>query len=136
MNSTISHRINETWKQKSSMSKKYLYSCSSCTNVNIFLEKHIIEDSMHYSDRIIQFKFLFIHDTLQECKSRKAFTGHPKENYHFTFCLIFQKPKSRITNCFFLLKAEIHTQILKTRPITCDTRGLKYLLNKIGFLNT
>ena len=73
MNYTISHQINETCKQKSSMLKKYLYSCSSCTNRNISSGKHIIEDDMHSSDGIIQFTSLFIHDTLQKFKLRKTF---------------------------------------------------------------
>ena len=54
--------------------------------------------------------------------------------YPFTFCLIFQKPKNRITNRFFLLKTEIYTQILNTKPFLFDIRGPKYLQNKIGFL--
>ena len=35
-------------------------------------------------------------------KSNMVFygTGRPKKNYHFTFCLIFHKPKNRITNRF------------------------------------
>ena len=74
MNHTISHQINETCKQKSSMSKKYSYSCSSCMNGNISLGKHFIEDSMQYSDRMIQFTSLFIHDTSQKFKSSKTFT--------------------------------------------------------------
>ena len=65
------NQINENGKQKSSMSKEYLYSCNSCTNGNISSGKHIIEDSMHYSDRIIQLTPLFIHD---------LFMGHPVSN--------------------------------------------------------
>ena len=74
MNHTISHQVNETCKQKSSMSKNDLYSCSSCMNGKMSSGKHIIEDSMYYSDRIIQFTSLFIHDTLQKFKSSETFT--------------------------------------------------------------
>ena len=34
---------------------------------------------------------------------------------------------------FFLLKTEIHTQILNTEPFIYKFRGLRYLRNKIGF---
>ena len=44
-------------------------------------------------------------------------TGRSKKNYHFTFCLIFQEPKIRITNRFCLLKIEINAQILNTEPL-------------------
>ena len=71
-NCTISHQINEKLKQRGSSSKKYLYSCSNCRNVNIFSGKHIIKDSMHHSDRVIRFTFLLIHYTVQKCKSRKT----------------------------------------------------------------
>ena len=74
MNYTISRQINENCKQKRSMINTYFYSCSSCANVNIFSRKNIIEDSMYYSDRIIQFTSLFIHDTLQKFKSSETFT--------------------------------------------------------------
>ena len=50
-----------------------------------------------------------------------------KKNYHFMFCLISQKPWKGITNNFFLLKTDLHTQILSTKPFLCDTRGLRYL---------
>ena len=41
INHFIFHQINETCKQKSSMSKKYSYSYSSCTNGNISSVKQI-----------------------------------------------------------------------------------------------
>ena len=34
---------------------------------------------------------------------------------------------------FFLLKTEIHTQILNTKPFLCDFWGLRYLQNKMRF---
>ena len=59
--------------ENQSMFKKYLCSCSSYTNVNIFSGKHIIGDYLHYSDRIIHFTFLSIHYTLQKKgKERQA----------------------------------------------------------------
>ena len=61
-------------------------------------------------------------------------TGRPKKNYYFTFCLIFQEPNNKITNSFFLLKTEIHTHILNTKPFLYDTRGLRCLRYKMGFL--
>ena len=36
---------------------------------------------------------------------------------------------------FALLRvSEIHTQILNTKPFLCDSRGLRYLRNKMVFL--
>ena len=67
MHHTIFYQMNWICKQKSSMSKKYSHSCSSCTNTNIFLGKHNIEDCMHYSDRICQFSFSFINESIQRC---------------------------------------------------------------------
>ena len=67
--------MNEIFTQKSSMSKRYSHSCSSCTNANNFSVKHIIEDCMHHLDRTHQFTFLFIHITLQTCDPRKRFTN-------------------------------------------------------------
>ena len=61
-------------------------------------------------------------------------TGRPKKNYYFTFCLIFQEPNNKITNRFFLLKTEIHTHILNTKPFLYDSRGLRCLRYKMGFL--
>ena len=46
-------------------SKKYSYSCSSCTNVNNLSGKHIIEYSTPNSDRLYQFTFLMIKGTIQ-----------------------------------------------------------------------
>ena len=67
MHHTIFYQINWICKQKSSMSKKYSHLRSSCTNTNIFLGKHDIKDCMHYSDRICQFSFLFINESIQRC---------------------------------------------------------------------
>ena len=69
------------------------------------------------------------------CHRIKIFhTGRPKKNYYFTFCLIFQEPNNKITNRFFLLKTEIHTHILNTKPFLYDSRGLRCLRYKMGFL--
>ena len=73
MHHTILHQMNDIFKQKSLMSEKYSHSCSSCTNVNNFSVKHIVEDCMHNADRACQFAFLFIHDTLQKFNPRKIF---------------------------------------------------------------
>ena len=74
IDNTIFHQINMSFKQKSLMSKKYLHSCSSFTNANIFSGKHIIEYFMHYSDRIYQFTFLLINVTKQRCNPRQKST--------------------------------------------------------------
>ena len=44
------------------------------------------------------------------------------------------KPCTRFTICFFLLKTEIHTQILNTEPILYNSRKSRYPQNKIGLL--
>ena len=59
--------------------------------------------------------------------------GVPKK-IRLGFCLISRQPGLGFSNCFFLLKTEIHTQILNTKPLLSDIRGPKYLQNKIGFL--
>ena len=71
-----SYQINETCKPKRSMSKNYSYFCRSCTNANISSGKNIIEESLHYSDRIYPI-YIFIH------------------SWHFTEILI----KKDIYNC-------------------------------------
>ena len=49
-------------------------------------------------------------------------------------CLISQQPNIWFSNCFFLLKIEIHTQILNTKRFLCNFWGLIYLQHKMGFL--
>ena len=44
---------------------------------------------------------------------------------------ISQQPNIWFSNRFFLLKTEIHTQILNTKPFLCDFLGLRYLQNKM-----
>ena len=44
------------------------------------------------------------------------------------------QPSIGFSNRFFLLKTEIHMQILNTKPFLCNFRGLRNLQNKIGFL--
>ena len=51
------------------MFKKYLHPCSSYTNANNFLGKHVIEYFTHYSDRIRQFIFLLIYETYKKMQS-------------------------------------------------------------------
>ena len=50
-------------------------------------------------------------------------------------CLISPKLRNRFLNSFFLLKTEIHVQILNTEPVLCFFRGLRYLQNKTQFRN-
>ena len=50
--------------------------------------------------------------------------------------IISRQPGIRISNCFFLLKTEIHMQILNTKPFLCDIRGPRYLQNKMRFWNS
>ena len=45
------------------------------------------------------------------------------------------QPSIGFSNSFFLLKTEIHMQILNTKPFLYNFRGLRNLQNKIGFLN-
>ena len=59
--------------------------------------------------------------------------GVPKK-IRLGFCLISRQLVIRFLNCFFLLKTEIHTQILNTKPLLSIIRGLKYIQNKIGCL--
>ena len=51
----------------------------------------------------------------------------------FVFFISLQ-PNIGFSNCFFLLKTEIHTQILNTKPFLCEFLGLRYLQNIMGFL--
>ena len=51
------------------------------------------------------------------------------------FCLISRQPSIGFLNRFFLLKTEIHTQILNTKPFLCDIWGPRYLQNKMRFWN-
>ena len=44
------------------------------------------------------------------------------------------QPSIGFSNRFFLLKTEIHTQILTTKPFLCNFRGLRNLKNKIELL--
>ena len=44
------------------------------------------------------------------------------------------QPSIKFSNSFFLLKTEIHTQILNTKPFLCNFREPRYLPNKIDFL--
>ena len=41
---------------------------------------------------------------------------------------------SQQPNIWFLLKMEIHREILNTKPFLCNFWGVKYLQNKMGFL--
>ena len=50
------------------------------------------------------------------------------------FCLISRQPNIGFSNRFFLLKTEIHTLMLNTQTFVSDFWGLRYLLNKMGFL--
>ena len=59
--------------------------------------------------------------------------GVPKK-MRLGFSLISQQPSIGFSNCFFLLKTEIHTQILNTKPFLYDFMGLRYLWNKMRFL--
>ena len=74
MHHTILHQMNKIYKQKSQMSKKYLHSCSSCTNTNNCSVKHMIEHCIHQTDRTYQLTYLCIYSTLQKCNLRKIFT--------------------------------------------------------------
>ena len=50
------------------------------------------------------------------------------------FGLISRQSTIGFSNRFFLLKTEIHSQILNTKPFLCDFWGSRYLPNKIEFL--
>ena len=50
-------------------------------------------------------------------------------------CLISPKPINKFANRFYLLKTEIHMEILNTESILCYFRGLRYLQNKSRFRN-
>ena len=59
--------------------------------------------------------------------------GVPKK-MRLGFCLISQQPSIGFSNRFFLLKTEIHTQILHTKPFLFDFMGRRYLRDKMRFL--
>ena len=60
-------------------------------------------------------------------------TGCIKKMSHLV-CLISRQPSIWFSNSFFLMKNQIHTQILNTKPSLCLFGGLSYLLNEVGFL--
>ena len=49
-----------------------------------------------------------------------------QEFFHITRTVVACEPCHRITNHFFLLKTEIHTQILHTEPFLSNFIGLRY----------
>ena len=62
--------------------------------------------------------------------------GVSKKTPEFSFITIIVitcKPCNGFTNCFFLLKTEIHGQILHTEPFLCYIRKEGYLKNKMRF---
>ena len=56
-----------------------------------------------------------------------------KENGTVFIFEISRQPSIGFSNSFFLLKTEIHMQILYTKPFMCDLRGPGYLENKMWF---
>ena len=65
-------------------------------------------------------------------------TGRLKKTPEFsciTKIVVTCKPCNGITNCFSLLKTEIHLWMLNTEPFLCHIRGLRYSKNKIWLWN-
>ena len=58
-------------------------------------------------------------------------TGCFKKNVRMFVCLISPKPMNKFPNRFYLLKTEIHMEILNTESILCYFRGLRYLKKQI-----
>ena len=72
---------------------------------------------------------------IKYCHARNENHSGRSKKIRLCFCLMSRQPSILFLNCFsFLLKTEIHTQILDTKPLLSDIRGPKYLQNKIGFL--
>ena len=63
-----------------------------------------------------------------------VYTGCPKK-IRLSFCLISWQPSIRFSKNF-LLKTEIHTKNLSTKPFLCDIRWPRNLQNKMQFWNT
>ena len=59
--------------------------------------------------------------------------GVPKK-MRLSVCFLSQQPSIGFLNSFFLLKTEILTQILNTKPFLYNFRGPRYLRNKMRFL--
>ena len=62
----------------------------------------------------------------------KVTTGRLKKMSHLVLLISWQ-PSIGFSNCFFLLKNEIHTKILNTKPFLCDIKGPRNLQNKKWF---
>ena len=60
----------------------------------------------------------------------KAIQGVPKNETEF----MLSNQVSNFQIFFFLLKIEIHTKILNTKPFLCNFRGLWYFRNKMWIL--
>ena len=58
-----------------------------------------------------------------------------KKKYKVFILQISWQPSIGFSNSFFLLKTEIHMQILNTNPFLCDFRGPGYLQNKMPLWN-
>ena len=83
-----------------------------------------------------------IQTILLKCRFAKGrhqniYTGSLKKTPEFS-CIrrnvVTFEPCNGFTNCFLLLKTEIHTQILNTESILYDFRQPRYLPNKMGLL--
>ena len=61
-------------------------------------------------------------------------TGCFKKNGAVFILQISWQPSIGISNHFFLLKTEIHMQILNTKPFLYDLMGPRYLRNKMGLV--
>ena len=82
---------------------------------------------------ILMFIWIFIQMFIWIFKKRLIYRVFKKNGAVFILQMSRQ-PSIRFSNRFFLLKTEIHTQILNTKPFLCDFWGSRYLPNKIEFL--
>ena len=101
-----------------------------CVWISVFKRKNCIENPILSCQDIKQKPSLIFFGT--PCMFLHH-TGRP-EKMKLGFCLISQQPSAGFSNPFFLLKTEIHTQILNIKPFLCDLRGPRYLRNKMGFV--
>ena len=99
--------------------------------------QHILHDVYHlfefsrswfYIDILNRWYFLPNYPQLDRGWLKKT-----QEFSHITRAVVACEPCLGITNCFFLLKTEIHTQILHTEPFLCNFMGPRYQQNKMGF---
>ena len=100
-----------------------LYKICTCISYKVSMSIYITQRMDVFCIKFLVFKSPYLQ-------------GVSKKTPEFSFITIIVitcKPCNGFTNCFFLLKTEIHAQILHTEPFLCNIRKQGYLKNKMRF---